>query len=157
MSATDEAAVAYFLEGYNCAQSVLAACGQPLGLARDMALKVAQTFGGGLGRTGNVCGAVTGALMALGFSLPAEAAKDKATKETACKLAQEFMARFRAHHGALNCRDLIGIDLGAPGGQQKAAEAGVFKTICPGIVGNSAWIVSGLLAEAANGTDAAPR
>jgi C_GCAxxG_C_C family probable redox protein len=157
MSATDDAAVAFFLEGYNCAQSVLASCGPSLGLPRDTAIQVAQAFGGGLGRTGNVCGAVTGGLMALGLSFSAEAAKEKATKDAAHELAREFMARFRAQHGALDCRDLIGIDLGTPGGPQKAAEAGVFKTICPGFVRSAACVVEQLLTKSADGTDAATR
>jgi C_GCAxxG_C_C family probable redox protein len=147
MSATDEAAVANFLEGYNCAQSVLASCGQPLGLPRETAMQVAQAFGGGLGRTGNVCGAVTGALMAIGLSFPANAAKDKATKDAACQLTREFMARFRARHGAINCRDLLGFDLSTSADHQKAVEAGVFKTVCPGLVGSAAQIVEELLAK----------
>lgn len=149
MSTVEEVAAATMLEGYNCAQSVLASCGQPLGLPRETAVQIAMTFGGGLGRTGNVCGAVTGALMALGLSFAAKDAKDKPTKEAAVRLAREFMAQFRAQHGATNCRDLIKFDLSVPADYQRAVESGVFKSICPGIVKSAAGLVEKLLAERA--------
>ncbi len=157
MSAMEDAAVANLLGGYNCAQSVLISCGQPLGLAPETAIQVAMAFGGGVARSGNVCGAVTGALMAIGLSFPAKDAKEKATKEAAGKLSQEFMTRFRAQHGAINCRDLIGFDLSTPAGSQGAAEAGVFKTICPGIVGGAVRIVEELLARPESAPEATAR
>ena len=147
MNDTSDAAVAIFLEGNNCAQSVLAACGQPLGLARETAMQVAQAFGGGLGRTGNVCGAVSGALMAIGLKVWAKDGKDNAAKEQAYRLAQNLMAQFQAHHGAINCRDLIGFDLHTPEGYKKAAEAGVFRKVCPELVRDAARMVEELLSK----------
>ena len=58
-----------FSEGFSCSQSVLAAFAPELGLDADAALRVSAAFGGGMGRTGGTCGAVTGALMVLGLQI----------------------------------------------------------------------------------------
>ena len=60
-----EKAVGKFKEGFNCAQSVLYSYADELGLPDDLAMKIATGFGGGMGRTQEVCGAVTGALMVI--------------------------------------------------------------------------------------------
>ena len=67
MSAKTEVAVEKFVSGYNCAQSILYAFGPDLGLEGETALKVATGLGGGLGVSGEVCGAVTGGILALGL------------------------------------------------------------------------------------------
>jgi C_GCAxxG_C_C family probable redox protein len=157
MNAADEVAVATFAEGYNCAQSVLSACGQPLGLARETAMQAALALGGGMGRSGNVCGAVSGALIAIGCSFPARDVKDKATKDAAASLAREFLARFRAGHGALTCRELTGFDLSDAAGHDAAVAAGVFKNLCPKLVGGAARLVTELLANKDNGAGPAAR
>ena len=97
MTANSESAVTMFLEGYNCAQAVLACCGRDLGLPRETAIRVAQAFGGGMGRTGNVCGAVTGAMMVIGLKHSVKNAKDAATKELAYSMTQEFLRRYLQH------------------------------------------------------------
>ena len=68
MSHTD-LALSRFSEGFSCSQSVLAAFAPELGLDADAALRVSAAFGGGMGRLGDTCGAVTGALMVLGLRL----------------------------------------------------------------------------------------
>lgn len=146
MSNTPDAAVAMFGEGYNCAQAVVASAGPACGLPRATAIKVAQAFGGGLGRTGNVCGAITGALMVIGLQCSAKDGQDTAAKEQAHALAQEFLRRFTARHGALNCRDLLGCDLSTPEGRQQAAATGRHKTICAGLVKDATQILEDVLA-----------
>ena len=150
--AIDEVAASIMRDGNNCAQSVLIACGESLGLPRETAQQLALTLGGGAGRSGNICGAVSGGLMALGLSFPASDIREKATKDAAIKLAQDFLARFRAQHGAINCRELIGFDISTPEGYQQAAAAGVFKSTCPALAGSAARIVELLIAgKAADG------
>jgi C_GCAxxG_C_C family probable redox protein len=148
MSNNAEAAETMFLEGYNCAQSVLACCGKSHGLPRDTAIKVAQAFAGGMGRTGNVCGAVTGALMAIGLKHWAHDAKDTDSKDQAYRLAQELLSSFRAQHGSIACRDLLGCDLSTPEGYRQAIETGRFRTLCPGLVKDAANLVDCLMATA---------
>ncbi|MGA2498796.1 MAG: C-GCAxxG-C-C family protein [Tepidisphaeraceae bacterium] len=146
MSDNPQAAATMFLEGYNCAQSVFACCGRSFGLPRETAIKVAQAFGGGMGRTGNVCGAVTGALMVIGLKHSTKDAKDTAAKDQAYALAEAFLSRFRAQHGSVTCRDLLGCDLSTPEGRRRASESGLFKTLCPRLVEDAAQIVEQLLA-----------
>jgi C_GCAxxG_C_C family probable redox protein len=147
MSKDSEAAVAMFAEGYNCAQAVAATCGAACGLDRRTAVQVAQAFGGGMGRTGGVCGAVTGALMVIGLAYSAKDAKDVAAKQKSARLAREVMDRFKARHGSINCRDLLGCDIRTEEGHREAVEKGLMKTVCPKAVGNAAEIVEQVLLE----------
>ena len=146
MSTNPEAAATMFREGYNCAQSVLACCGRPYALPRATAIQLARAFGGGMGRTGNVCGAVTGAMMVIGLKHSAVDTQDTAAKDQAYRLTQEFLSRFRAHHGSIACCDLLGCDLSTPEGHRRALETGLFKSLCPRLVQDAAEIVEDLLA-----------
>ena len=109
------------------------------------ALKLASPFGGGVARRGELCGAVTGALLALGL---ARGADKPAGKEEIYRLSQEFMRLFEEKHSSLLCRDLIDCDISTPAGYQSAAEKRVFTTICPGLVRDAAEIVQTLLESA---------
>ena len=127
-------ALSRFSEGFSCSQSVLSAFAPDLGLDLDSALRVAAAFGGGMGRTGRTCGAVTGALMALGLKYGATRGDDKATKERTYALAREFLARFEARHGVTDCSALLGADISTAEGYSEIREAGRFKTTCPQVV-----------------------
>lgn len=135
-----------FKEGYNCAQSVFAACSQPYGLAKETALRVAQGFGGGLGRTGNICGAVTGALMVIGFKRAALDPKDLQAKLDAHRIAQAFLASFAARHQSLVCRELLGCDIGTPEGFKQVQEQDLHATVCGPLVASAADLIERLLA-----------
>jgi C_GCAxxG_C_C family probable redox protein len=136
-----------FLEGYNCAQAVLIACGAQYGLPRETAIRVAQAFGGGMGRTGNICGAVTGALMVIGLKCAVKDAKDAAAKEQVHRLAQQFLAQFKTVHGSITCRELLGYDLLTEEGRRLVHEKGLTKTVCAKLVENAAEIVDRLSAS----------
>ena len=140
-----DVAVSRFSEGFSCSQSVLAAFAPGLGLDVDAALRVSAAFGGGMGRLGHTCGAVTGALMALGLKYGATVA-DPVAKERAYALTREFIAKFEARHGATDCADLLGVNIGTPEGQAAACEANLFKTTCPGLVASAAEIVGQMIA-----------
>lgn len=141
-----ETALARFREGYNCSQSTLSAFAEDLGLPLDMALRVAAPFGGGIGRQGEVCGAASGALMALGLRY-GEARGDKAAKERAYAAAAEFVRRFEERCGALRCRDLIHADMTTPEGLADARERKVFSTECPRFLAAAVEIAEELLKE----------
>ena len=138
-------AQARFREGYNCSQSTFAAFAEQFGLPLDMALRIAAPFGGGIGRQGEVCGAASGALMALGLRFGG-ATPDKAGKEAAYAVAAEFLRRFEARTGHLRCRDLIQADMSTPEGLAAARERKVFTTLCPEFVAAAVEIVEELLA-----------
>jgi C_GCAxxG_C_C family probable redox protein len=145
MSIADQAA-ACFDEGFNCSQAVLSAFAPQLGLDRVAALKVAGAFGGGMGRMGETCGAVTGALMAIGLKYGQTTGEDKAAKEKSYEMVKQFVERFKARNrGCLACRELLGADLSTPEGMQKIREKQAFTTMCPKFVRDAAEIVEELL------------
>lgn len=142
MTDLPEAAVNCFSRSFNCSQAVFSAFAPQYGINAATALKLASPFGGGIARRGEVCGAVSGALLTLGL---ARGADTPAGKEEIYRLSQEFMRRFEEKHGTLLCRDLIGCDISTPAGYQAAAEKKVFTTICPTLVHEAAEIVQSLL------------
>lgn len=106
-----EKAEKLFTEGYNCAQSVLCAFEDVTGIERDLAAKLASSFGGGLGRMREVCGAVSGASMVLGLVKGYCDPKDFEAKKAHYALVQEFAARFKEQNGSIICRELLsGVD-----------------------------------------------
>jgi C_GCAxxG_C_C family probable redox protein len=141
-----ELALARFREGFNCSQSTLAAFAEELGVPLEAALRIAAPFGGGIGRQGEVCGAASGALMALGLRF-GEASGDKAAKERTYAVAAEFTKRFEARCGALRCRDLIQADMTTPEGLADARGRKVFATDCPRFVAAAAEIAEDLMRD----------
>lgn len=129
----------------NCAQSVFRVFSEDLGLDEDLALSVAQGFGGGMGHTGSVCGAVTGAYMALG--LASRTYKDNARQniDKTYALMGEFSRKFKELNGSTNCSELLGYDLSTPEGMTAAREKAVFLTMCPNFVNDAVKIVEDLL------------
>jgi C_GCAxxG_C_C family probable redox protein len=135
-------AVARFEGKLSCSQSVFSAFAGRLGLDEQTAIKIASPFGGGVARQGQVCGAVTGALMALGL---ARGSSTPEGKETIYKISQEFLRLFQEKQGTILCRDLIGYDISDAADYEKARRAGVFTSICPVIVRQAAEITAQLL------------
>jgi C_GCAxxG_C_C family probable redox protein len=151
MSAADEA-VAIFSQRFNCSQAVLAACGTRHGLDRPTALRLGEAFGGGMGRMGLTCGAVTGAFMTIGLVHAKLTPEDDASRQKSIELVRRFRQVFEARHGSICCRELIGCDLGTPEGYQQAIDRGAFVSICPKLVHDAAAIVEEILSPAANST-----
>ena len=120
-----------FENGYACSQSVLSTLAPELGLDEETALKIASAFGGGMVRHGEVCGAVTGALMTLGLKFGSTTVDDEEAVRSA---SQELMRRFEEEKGTLLCRELLGYRLIVPEELQKARESGVFQNTCPFLV-----------------------
>ena len=130
-----DAAVEKFLSGYNCAQAVLYAYGPDLGLDAETALKVATGLGAGMGRRGEVCGAVTGGILALGLKYGRGAQQDRSATEQTYQKIQELMARFERRHGSCQCRVLLeGCDLRTPEGQRHFKEHDLLHKTCLGCV-----------------------
>jgi len=140
-----ECAVSCFQEGFSCAQAMLSAYGPQYGLDRELALKVAGAFGGGMGHMGHVCGAVTGAFMVIGLKYAKTHPEDDETRDKAYSLVQEFTERFQAHNGSIVCRELLGCDISTPAALEMAREKGLFETLCPGLVQDAAEIIEDIL------------
>ena len=126
-----ERATSKFASGYNCAQSVFFAFLEDLEIDPDTALKVASGFGGGIGRRGEVCGAVTGGIMALGIKYGRGEKEDGAVADAMYVKTREFMDRFVTQHGSCLCRELLdGCDLTTEEGQKTFKEKGLKNKVC---------------------------
>lgn len=101
----EEKAAQYHAQGFNCAQSVLAACGEYTGLAESAALAVAGGLGGGV-RCGEICGAVTGAVMAIGLCQPFADGADNEAKVNIAVKTKAFTNQFKQQFGCIRCIDL---------------------------------------------------
>lgn len=102
-----EHAAQLFREGYNCAQAVAMAFCPETGLPPQTAARMASPFGGGMGRMREVCGAVSGMLLAAGMLYGYDDAADTAGKRALYAQVQAMAADFRAEHGTIICRELL--------------------------------------------------
>ena len=119
MSKQGDAAYAWFLKGYNCSQSVVAAFAPQLGLTEETALRLSAGFGAGIGRMREVCGAFCGVVTVLSmvYADPTDP-KDKSRMYALVQLAEEF----RRENGSIICRELLAKAGAAPAGGTAAEE-----------------------------------
>ena len=136
----------YFKNGFNCSQAVLAAFASDFGLSEEMALKIATQFGGGA-RKGEMCGAVSGALMVLGLKYGHYHYNALEEKGNAYKIAEDFMNRFIAKKGTVVCREMLGYDVSKPEDMIKIKEMDLFKKTCPEMIKCATEIVEEMLQE----------
>ena len=101
-----EKANQYHKKGFNCSQSVLAAFSDLTGLSEQASYNIAGGFGAGAG-TGELCGAVSGAVMTLGLLTPVDATDPIGSKRRSVAMAKELQARFAEKFQALRCQDLL--------------------------------------------------
>lgn len=138
-------ACALFEQGFSCSQAVLAAFVERYGLTRDAALRLGCAFGGGIARSGKMCGAVSGALMVIGLAHGRTRIEDVSARERTYDAARAFLAAFRREHGSDSCNELLGVDIGTPEGHAAALSAGLFKSRCTDLVRSAARIVATLI------------
>ena len=120
MSIQSKEAKELFLEGYNCSQAVLATFSEKYGLPKIQAFSIACGFGGGV-RAGEICGAVSGAVIVIGLKYGAD--------KIACyEKTVEFNNAFKQKNGYIVCRDLLGYDISTEVGMNTAKEKGLFST-----------------------------
>lgn len=104
-----EKAVELFKEGFNCSQSVVAAFADRYGFTREQSLKMSASFGGGIGRMRETCGAACGLFMLAGLETGATQGSDREGKAANYALVQELAEEFKKRNGALRCADLLGL------------------------------------------------
>lgn len=106
-------------EGFNCAESVLLTVASEWGVCSDLIPRIATAFGGGVGRQGYVCGALSGGVIAIGLKYGRDKAADISERDKSYTLVRELFKRFKEEFGSINCRELIGLDLTTSEGIQK--------------------------------------
>ncbi len=115
-----EIAVNKFKDGYNCAQSVLFSYADKLNISRDLALKMANGFGGGMGRKQEVCGALSGGILVLNLIYGRGENEEKQKQEKVYSLVRELMDKFEEKYESVNCKKLLdGCELMTSEGQEQ--------------------------------------
>lgn len=136
----------YFGNNFNCSQAVFTTFATEMGLAEELALKLATQFGGGA-RKGEMCGAVSGALMVLGLKYGHCHAKDAEEKGKAYQISEDFMDRFMEKNGTVVCRELLGYDISKAEDMEKIKELNLFQTICPKMVRCATELIDEMMNE----------
>ncbi len=113
MGIYSEKACTNFKNGYNCAQAVLLAFAEVLGIDDAFALKLASSFGGGMGRLREVCGAVSAMFMIAGLLQGYTEPNNDEIKAQHYKLIQNLGNEFKSRCGSIICRELLGLPDGA--------------------------------------------
>jgi len=144
-----EEAISCLRDGMNCSQAIFSVYGHHLGVDRDRCLKIASVFGGGINNTGNVCGAVTGAIMAIGLKhgdlkYGEVGIKDLTELPKSYGVASEFTKKFKERNVTIICRELIDHDLLTAEDIEHAFKTGAFNN-CPKFVKDAAEILEKML------------
>lgn len=140
----EEIAMKLFEEKYHCSQAVLGAFAEEFGLDKKTALKLGGCFGGGMCK-GEVCGACTGALMALGLKYGQCEIDDLESRVKANEVAVAFLEQFKEENGSYLCKELLGCDLSVPEGKAYALEHQLFTEFCPKMVVSAVKIARKLM------------
>lgn len=135
-----------FEQKYHCSQAVLAAFAEELWLNEKQALKLGGCFGGGMCK-GEVCGACTGALMALGLKYGQCEIEDLDSRLKTNDVTVKFLELFRKENGSYICKELLGCDLATPEGKEYAKEHNLFTDFCPHMIVSAVKIAEQLLEE----------
>ena len=137
-------AVDYFSQKLHCSQSVLAAFAEECGITEEQALRLGSCFGTGM-RKGEVCGAVTGALMVLGLLYGQKKAGDAEGRQTSNKVNDLMMDRFKEKCGSYICNDLLGCDVTTGEGIQYCRDNKLFTDFCPKMVAAAVEVVEEII------------
>ncbi|MBQ7501200.1 C_GCAxxG_C_C family protein [bacterium] len=143
-----EKAMAIFSEGYNCSQSVVKAFADLLPIEEESLLRLASSFGGGMGRLREVCGSVSGMFMAAGLLQGYAGPAKGPVKNRHYANIQHLAQKFKELHGSIVCRELLHKPPGpeAPQAEERTPEY-YKKRPCREIVGSAAFILAQYLNE----------
>ena len=141
-----ERAAQLFLEGYNCAQAVAVAFSDLTGLDEKLSARMASSFGGGMGRMREVCGAVSGMLMVTSMLYGYDRPEEGQEKKELYQLVQNLAGQFRTQMGSIICRELLGNPPSDPNPSPRTAEY-YRQRPCAGMVYAAAEILEGYIAE----------
>ena len=142
-SAKAKKAMELFQEGYNCAQAVLGAFAQDMNMDFQQAMMLSSSFGGGMGRMREVCGAVSAMFMVAGLDKGYSDPKASTEKARHYDYIQQLAAKFKAENGSIICRDLLGLTQPGPDSPvpEPRTEAYYKKRPCQLLVGQCAAIL----------------
>ena len=146
MKTRNDVAVEKFLAGYNCAQAVLYSFCEALHFDEDVALRLACGFGAGMARKQEVCGAVSGGIIAIGLKHGRGEGQDRTPTEETYRRVRQLMSRFESKQGTCLCRNLLnGCDLNTPEGQQYFKQNDLLNRTCKPCVQSVVEILDDIL------------
>lgn len=141
----------YFTEGYNCAQAVCLAFADIMGMDESTAAKISSPFGGGMGRMREVCGAVSGMYIVLGFVRGYDNPNDADSKKALYAEVRDLAERFKAEFGSIICRELLdGVEHTNGPTPEKRTESYYHKRPCGEQVAYCAYILESYLTQKGN-------
>ena len=148
MTAHEEKAKQLFMEGYNCAQAVFIAFAEDR-MDRQTAAALASSFGGGMGGLREVCGALSGAFLALGLLEGSYDPNDRGAKTDRYAAVRAVAERFREENGTIICRELLGLSQDAKAENPSPRTKSYYeKRPCQEMVACAARILDRFLEEA---------
>jgi C_GCAxxG_C_C family probable redox protein len=143
-----EIAQSIFDRGFGCGQSVLSAFCEDYGLDTITALKLSTGFGSGMGRMGEVCGALTGGFMVIGLKygkINSDGSKYGPATETTYALVADLARRFRERNQTMFCKELTGLDLNIPENREYARQNNIFSVRCAGYIQDTVALLEDIL------------
>ena len=135
----------YFKQGYNCSQSVVLTFIDEIGLDKEKALMISSSFGGGMGRQREVCGAVSGMLIVLGAIKGYYKVDNHTEKAEYYALIQNLCNKFKEINGSIVCRELLGLSAPSNPTPEKRTDAYYKKRPCASLVGDAVEILENYL------------
>ena len=140
-----ERAVTLFGNGLACSEAVLMAAAEFLDIQSDIVPKIASGFGGGIGRSGSTCGALSGAIMSLGLKYGRNKPDETEAYEMCIRKSSELSAWFKKEMGSTSCYDLIQCDMSTAEGRKRWRELGLREERCSKYVRDSMRTLLNLL------------
>ncbi|MGL1892615.1 MAG: C-GCAxxG-C-C family protein [Spirochaetaceae bacterium] len=130
----------------NCSQAVFTSYCEEFGISKEFGLKLSIGFGGGVAHNGEICGAVSGAILAIGL-------KFGNSKDETYKIINKYTNKFKSKNKTLNCSELLGYNLNKEEELIKARESGIFSNLCPKLVKDSVEILDEIIINYESQTD----
>lgn len=123
-----------FKKGFDCSQVVLSTFAPKLGISNEEAKKIAACFGGGMGESDGTCGAIIGAMIAIGMKYGHYDAEHMEQKDMMAAKRSEFLMKIKEKNPSILCKDILGNDLTKPEELAIILEKGTLFSVCPCVV-----------------------
>jgi C_GCAxxG_C_C family probable redox protein len=141
---TEKEILDQFGKGIDCSQVVMSCAAKDIGIDETTAKKVSSCFGAGM-MCGETCGAVTGALMAIGLKYGHYMENDKSQKDIMVSKSSEFKGKFLKKYSSFMCRDLLGYNIAVPEEMEEIIKKDLLTNFCPKVVENTLIILREVL------------
>ncbi|UCH58102.1 MAG: C_GCAxxG_C_C family protein [Candidatus Bathyarchaeota archaeon] len=140
-------AAGYTDRGFLCSESVLLALSDCLDISSDVIPRIATGFGAGVGRSGEICGALAGAVMGLGLKYGRDEVGEEEHGPGRYWYSTEILKRFRAEHGDVRCKNLLDLDLSRAEDKLEYDNRRLWETVCREFIVEATGLAYDILAR----------